>query len=110
MLLKWSKYNRFPANLFALHLKMTSVLLRSNFSAKCLFFRSILPGKHGLKSTYCLHQSRCKNTVKGVVFDMGGVILPSPLPAIQKAEKDFGVPEGTIQDMVVKKYSDDNGR
>jgi hypothetical protein len=47
--------------------------------------------------------------VKGVVFDMGGVILPSPFPAIQKAEKDFGVPSGTIQDMVVKKYSDDNG-
>ena len=74
-----------------------------------MFARSILPGKHGLKSTYFLHERRCKHTVKGVVFDMGGVILPSPLPAIQKAEKDFGVPLGTIQDMVVKKYSDDKG-
>ena len=87
---------------------MISALLRSNFPVKCLFSRSILPGKHGLKSTF-LDERRCKHTVKGVVFDMGGVILPSPFPAIQKAEKDFGVPLGTIQDMVIKKYSDDKG-
>ena len=87
---------------------MTSALLRSNFPVRSLLSRSILLGKHGLKSTYLL-ECRCKHTVKGVVFDMGGVILPSPFPAIQKAEKDFGVPSGTIQDMVVKKYSDDNG-
>ncbi len=89
---------------------MTSALLRSNFPVKFLFARSILHGKHGLKSSYFLHEFRSyKHTVKGVVFDMGGVILPSPFPAIDKAEKDFGLPSGTIGQLVIKKYSDDNG-
>ena len=91
---------------------MISVLLRNNFPVKCLCSRAILHGKYGLRSTsfYFMHESRSyKHTVKAVVFDMGGVILPSPLPAVAKAEKDFGLPAGTIQDMVVKKYSDDNG-
>ena len=30
-----------------------------------------------------------------VIFDMGGVILPSPNPAISKFEKKNGIPRGT---------------
>ena len=90
---------------------MTSALLRRSFSFKFFPYRLILHGKHGLKSTYFLHEHRVyKHSVKGVVFDMGGVILPSPFPAIDRAEKEFGLPSGTIGDIVIKKYSDDNGQ
>ncbi|CAB4022207.1 tRNA-splicing ligase homolog, partial [Paramuricea clavata] len=90
---------------------MTSALLRSNFTVKFLLPRGVSYGKYGLKSSYYLVREcrSYKHTVKGVVFDMGGVVLPSPFPALGKAEKDFGLPSGTIAQMVIKKYSDDNG-
>ena len=71
-----------------------------------------MQGKHAwFKSSYSLsQQSRAqKHAVKGVVFDMGGVILPSPFPIIDKAEKDLKMPLGTIHELVLKKYRDDNG-
>ena len=36
-----------------------------------------------------------RNAVRGVIFDMGGVILPSPNPAIFKFEKENKIPKGT---------------
>jgi len=36
-----------------------------------------------------------RNAVKAVIFDMGGVILPSPNPAIAKFEKKNNIPRGT---------------
>ena len=89
---------------------MMLALLRSNFPLKLRSCRVILHSRHALKATCILHEHRAyKHTVKGVVFDMGGVILPSPLPAIHKAEKELGLPSGIIGEMVIKKYSDDDG-
>ena len=36
-----------------------------------------------------------RNAVKAVIFDMGGVILPSPNPIIGQFEKENGIPKGT---------------
>jgi len=36
-----------------------------------------------------------RNAVSAVIFDMGGVIIPSPNPAIEKFEKKNNIPKHT---------------
>ena len=49
-------------------------------------------------STKCLKTTSKLNlsTYKAVIFDMGGVILPSPFNAAYKWEKNHGFEQGTI--------------
>ncbi len=39
--------------------------------------------------------------VRAVIFDLGGVVLDSPLHAIARYERDLGIPEGVINRVVV---------
>ncbi|XP_022343722.2 acyl-CoA dehydrogenase family member 10-like [Crassostrea virginica] len=46
-------------------------------------------------------QKRMKTT-KAVIFDLGGVVVPSPLAAFQEYEKKLGLPRGSISRTVVE--------
>ena len=51
-----------------------------------------------IQRTKCLQTTSKLNvsTYKAVIFDMGGVILPSPFTAAYKWEKNHGLEQGTI--------------
>ena len=51
------------------------------------------------------HRLLSRHAVKGVIFDMGGVILPSPFPIVAKIEQEFGLPAGAISE----DYKNPNG-
>jgi putative hydrolase of the HAD superfamily len=40
-------------------------------------------------------------TVRAVIFDLGGVVIDSPLHAIQRYERELGIPEGVVNRVVV---------
>jgi acyl-CoA dehydrogenase family protein 10 len=44
--------------------------------------------------------------IKAVVFDMGGVIIPSPLPFLMEYERQLGMPRGTIGKAVINSGND----
>ena len=91
---------------------MNAILLaRFSISGRFLRRMALSYGKWS-KLPRFLHERRpeCpKARVKGVVFDMGGVILPSPLPVIHKVEQDHGLPAGVIRDMIIKNYNSHDG-
>lgn len=95
--------------------EMNSILLaRLSGNGRFLHRSGILQGKL-LKYSYFLngsgsYRSFNKPAVKGVIFDMGGVILPSPLPILTKFEQEYGLPVGTINDLVVKNYKTDDSK
>jgi putative hydrolase of the HAD superfamily len=39
--------------------------------------------------------------VRAVIFDLGGVVIDSPLHAIQRYERELGIPEGVVNRVVV---------
>jgi putative hydrolase of the HAD superfamily len=39
---------------------------------------------------------------RAVIFDLGGVVVDSPLHAIQRYERELGIPEGTVNRVVVE--------
>ncbi|XP_046579018.1 LOW QUALITY PROTEIN: acyl-CoA dehydrogenase family member 10-like [Haliotis rubra] len=39
--------------------------------------------------------------VKAVVFDIGGVIIPSPVPVLKEFESRSGLPKGTLEGLIV---------
>lgn len=47
-----------------------------------------------------------EQTYKAVLFDLGGVVLGSPLHAIARFESDHGIPEGFVNRLVVEKAPD----
>ena len=40
-------------------------------------------------------------TVRAVIFDLGGVVIDSPLHAIARYERELGIPEGVVNRVVV---------
>lgn len=95
--------------------EMTSILLaRLSCNGRSVHRSGILQGKL-LKYSYFLNGSgSCRSfnrpAVKGVIFDMGGVILPSPLPILAKCEQEYGLPAGIISDQLVKNYNSDDSK
>lgn len=90
---------------------MTSILLARLSCKRSFVHRScgILHEKFS-KCTLLLNGYRSyRPAVKAVIFDMGGVILPSPLPTIATVEQEYGLPVGTINDQLIKTYSNDEG-
>ncbi|XP_062594298.1 acyl-CoA dehydrogenase family member 10-like isoform X4 [Saccostrea cucullata] len=59
-----------------------------------------------IQASVVMAQHRPKTT-KAVIFDLGGVVVPSPLAAFQEYEKKLGLPRGSISGAVVE--SGDNG-
>ena len=47
-----------------------------------------------------------EQTYKAVLFDLGGVVLGSPLHAIARFERDHQIPEGFVNRLVVEKAPD----
>ncbi|XP_064619377.1 acyl-CoA dehydrogenase family member 10-like isoform X2 [Lineus longissimus] len=48
------------------------------------------------------HMSQNRTRPKAVIFDMGGVVLPSPFKAFQRFEADSGIPIGLVQRVIIE--------
>lgn len=69
-------------------------------------FRKVLHHRHDYKK--CFHLSQLYNAsekYKAVIFDMGGVVLPSPFPMTKEYEAKKNIPPGTIWESI-KNYGD----
>lgn len=67
---------------------------------------SVYSLSHRIQASSVMAHRRSKTT-KAVIFDLGGVVVPSPLAAFIEYEKKLGLPKGSISRTVVE--SGDNG-
>jgi len=66
-------------------------------------YRALTPSAQLLQN----HEGKNFKKPKAVIFDLGGVVVPSPLPIFQQFEAKYGLKEGSLVDTI--KLSGEDG-